>query len=379
MSETQPRRGGAGIDRGPAGARITLLLASAGFFLITLDILIINAALTQIGRELGGGTAGQQWVIDGYTLLFASLLLCAGSLADRIGAKRGLRPRRGPVRPDLGRLCARPDDRRADGHTGRPWCGGGGDVARVDDVDPGSLPDPGRRARAVAAALGPLLGGVLTTLDWRWVFGVNVPVCVAMLALVSRVGASPTRSMRFDRAGQVLGMLALAGLTFGLIEGGADGFGSPPAIGSLVIAAASLVGFVIVEGPVEHPMMPLELFLPAGMRIAVAVGFAFTAPLGSPLLTTLLIVPIGAGGSLAVPPATGLVLAGAVPERAGAAGAAFNTFRQVGGAMAIAVFGALIADRAEFIAGLQACLTIAAGLLLATVAVSLRIRPTRPR
>jgi MFS transporter, DHA2 family, methylenomycin A resistance protein len=72
----------------PSQARITLLLASLGFFLITLDIPIVNVALAQISRELGGGTVGQQWVVDGYTVLFASLLLFAGNFADRIGAKR---------------------------------------------------------------------------------------------------------------------------------------------------------------------------------------------------------------------------------------------------------------------------------------------------
>src|SRR6478752_3883472 len=71
-------------------ARVVLLLSSLGFFLITLDILIVNVALTSIGRELGGDTAAQQWVIDGYTLMFASLLLFAGNLSDRIGAKRAL-------------------------------------------------------------------------------------------------------------------------------------------------------------------------------------------------------------------------------------------------------------------------------------------------
>src|SRR3954454_5914630 len=70
------------------GSRLRVLLASAGFFLITLDILIVTVALPQIGRELGGGTVGQQWVVDGYSLLFASLLLFACYLAERIGAKR---------------------------------------------------------------------------------------------------------------------------------------------------------------------------------------------------------------------------------------------------------------------------------------------------
>lgn len=455
MTETNRRQ--TRLDRDSAGARITLLLASAGFFLITLDILIVNVALAQIDRELGGGTVGQQWVVDGYTLLFASLLLFAGNLADRIGAKRafglgvalfGLTSVACALAPSIGSLIAARAGQGAAAAVMLP-----ASMALIREA----FPDPGRRARAlgvwavggaVAAALGPLLGGVLTTFDWRWVFGVNIPVCAAMMVLLARVAASPTRAAPFDWAGQILGVLALAGLTFGLIEGGADGFGSPLVVATLVVAVASLIGFVVVEGRVAHPMMPLELFSPTGMRIAVAIGFAFmvgwygtvfvgslflqqqlgqppllaglaflpsalfsvignlvsgpvtnrfgtrvpivaglssmvvgltglvlTAPLGSPLLTALLIIPVGAGGSLAMPPTTGLVLASVEPERAGTASAVFNTFRQVGGAVAIAVFGALIADRTQFTAGLQTSLTIAAALLLGTAVISLRIRP----
>src|SRR3954454_20821651 len=71
-------------------SRIVITIASMGFFLITLDISIVNVALAQIRAELGGGTVGQQWIIDGYTLLFAALLLFAGNLSDRIGAKRAM-------------------------------------------------------------------------------------------------------------------------------------------------------------------------------------------------------------------------------------------------------------------------------------------------
>ncbi|MDQ1513072.1 MAG: transporter, family, methylenomycin resistance protein [Microbacteriaceae bacterium] len=71
-------------------AGTALPIGSLGFFLITLDILIVNVALARIGQDLGGGTAGKQWVIDGYTLMFASLLLSAGNLSDRIGAKRAI-------------------------------------------------------------------------------------------------------------------------------------------------------------------------------------------------------------------------------------------------------------------------------------------------
>jgi DHA2 family methylenomycin A resistance protein-like MFS transporter len=462
VTETNPHRiSDAVLDRDPFGARITLLLAAAGFFLITLDILIVNVALTQIERELGGGTVGQQWVVDGYTLLFASLLLFAGNLADRIGAKRafgigvalfGLTSIACAFAPTIGALIA-------------ARAGQGGAAAIMLPASMAlireAFPNPGRRARAlgiwavggaVAAALGPLVGGVLTTFDWRWVFGINIPVCAAMLALLAKVATSPTRPAPFDWAGQILGVLALAGVTFGLIEGGAYGFDEPLVIITLAVAVMSLFAFVIVENRVAHPMMPLQLCASTSMRIALLIGFAFmvgwygtvflgslylqqqlglppllaglaflpsalfavvgnlisgpvtirygtrvpiviglsamvvgltgmvlTAPLGSPLLTTLLIIPISAGGSLAMPPTTGLVLASVAPERAGTASAVFNTFRQVGGAVAIAIFGALIADRAQFIAGLQASLTIAAVLLLATVAISHRIRPTDHR
>lgn len=443
-------------DRDRRG-QLTVLLASAGFFLITLDILIVNVALSRISDELGGGTVGQQWVVDGYTLLFASLLLFAGNLADQIGAKRafgigvilfGLTSVACALAPTIGTLIAARAGQGAAAALLLP-----ASMALIREA----FPDPAGRARAlgvwavggaVAAALGPLLGGVLTTLDWRWVFGVNVPVCALIMVLLARVATSPTRPTRFDWAGQVLGVAALSGLTYGLIEGGAHGFTAPLVIAALTVGAASLIGFVIVEGRVAHPMMPLELFAPAGMRIALLIGFAFlagwfgtvflgslylqqhlglppllaglaflpsalfsvignlisgpvtnrygnrlpvvaglasmvigltllalTAPLGSPWLTALLIIPIGAGGSIAMPPTTGLVLACAPEALAGTASAVFNTFRQVGGAMAIAVFGALIADRTSFVAGMQTSLVIAAALLLAAVLAASRIRP----
>jgi DHA2 family methylenomycin A resistance protein-like MFS transporter len=136
----------------------------------------------------------------------------------------------------------------------------------------------------------------------------------------------------------------------------------------------------LISGPVTiryGTRVPIVVGLSS--MVVGLIGMVLTAPLGSALITTLLIIPIGAGGSLAMPPTTGLVLASVAPDRAGTASAVFNTFRQVGGAVAIAIFGALIADRPHFIAGLQTSLTIAAVLLLATVATSLRIRPTDHR
>jgi DHA2 family methylenomycin A resistance protein-like MFS transporter len=192
-------------------ARVALLIASLGFFLITLDILIINVALTSIGLELGGGTSGQQWVVDGYTLLFASLLLFAGNLSDRLGARRALAlgiilfvlaSAACALAPALGTLIAA---RFAQGGAAAIMLPASMALIRE------AYPDVRRRAKAIgiwavgsaaAGAVGPLLGGWLTTLDWRLVFAINVPVCIGMLVLLRYVLPSPTRLAVFDWAGQ---------------------------------------------------------------------------------------------------------------------------------------------------------------------------------
>jgi len=438
-------------------SRIVITIASMGFFLITLDISIVNVALPQITAELGGGTVGQQWVIDGYTLLFAALLLFAGNLADRIGAKKalalgivvfGVTSAACALAPTTGLLVAARCAQGAGAAVMLP-----ASMALVREA----FPDPARRARAlgvwavggaVAGLVGQPLGGLLTTVDWRWVFTINVPVCIGMLAFLSGVATSPTRPAVFDWAGQILAVTGLANLVYGLIEGGHAGFGSPPVVLALAVAAASLVGFVVVQSRVAHPMMPLDLFHANGFRLALPVGFAFMvgnygnvfvvslylqqelglsplsaglvflpsaffaiagnlasgpitngygarlavvvglsamalglvlmlviAPLGNPVLIALCLIPIGAGGALAMPSVTGVVLEGVPGRQAGTASAVFNTFRQVGGAVAIAVFGALIANPDQVVSGLRVSLGIAAALLLLAALHSLRIQP----
>jgi DHA2 family methylenomycin A resistance protein-like MFS transporter len=149
-----------------------------------------------------------------------------------------------------------------------------------------AFPDSRRRARAlgiwavggaVAGAVGPLLGGALTTIDWRLVFAINLPVCAAMLILLRRIAQSPRRANPFDWAGQILAIIALAGLIFGLIHGGTAGFGAPSVVLSLVGAAVGIAAFLLGQGRSSHPMMPLPLFRSTGIRIALSVGFAFMA------------------------------------------------------------------------------------------------------
>jgi DHA2 family methylenomycin A resistance protein-like MFS transporter len=436
------------------------VIATLGFFLITLDILIVNVALTRIGLELGGGTAAQQWVIDAYTLAFATLLLLAGNLADRFGARRtigigiagftatSLLCALAPTMPGL--IAAR--------------CAQGAAAALMLPASMAlireAFPDVGRRARAlgiwavggaVATAAGPLLGGLLTTIDWRGVFWLNLPVGAAMLLLLPGVTRSVPRPAAFDWAGQVLGSIALAALIFGLIHGGAVGFGTGEVIATLALAVAAAIGFVVVERRVAHPMLPPDLLGGYGMRVAMTAGFTFmvgwygtvflvslylqqerglsplaaglaflpsaivsifgnlgsgvltqrfgarfpamagqlsmavglvalmlTAGTGNPALIAALVVLIGGGGSIAMPQITGLVLAGVPPERAGIASGIFNTFRQVGGAVAIAIFGALVAAPSGFLPGMRVSLGLAAAALLVTGLGFLTLGPMKP-
>ena len=124
-----------GLPNGPH-ARIVITIASMGFFLITLDISIVNVALAQIRAELGGGTVGQQWIIDGYTLMFAALLLFAGNLSDRIGAKKAMALGIAALRGDIGGLRVRPHHRSADRRPLRSGCRGGDHAPGLDG--PGS-------------------------------------------------------------------------------------------------------------------------------------------------------------------------------------------------------------------------------------------------
>lgn len=432
-------------------------MASAGFFLITLDISIVNVALARMTADLGGGTRGQQWVIDAYTLLFASLLLFAGNLSDRIGAKKAL------VFGIVVFAAASAGCAAASGIgpliASRCVQGAGAAIMLPASMSlvREAFPDARRRARAlgvwavggaVAGLIGQPVGGVLTTIDWRWVFTINLPVCVAMVLLLRTAARSATRPAAFDWPGQVLAVVALGALVTGLIDGGHDGFDRGPVVAALVVAVLTLAAFVWVQSRSPHPMMPLGLFRSPGFRLALPVGFAFMVgnygnvfvislylqqELGLPpldaglaflpaaafavlgnltsgpvtnrfgprlpvvagllsmvagllallathgttsvMIIALCLVPIGLGGSMAMPPVTGVVLDGVPAHQAGTASAVFNTFRQVGGAVAIAVFGSLIAQPGSFETGLRISLGIAAALLLAAALNSLRIRP----
>ena len=178
--------------------------------MITFDAVVVNVALPSIRGEFGGEITGLQWVVDGYTLMFAALLLSAGALADRAGARRAFGA-------GLSMFLA-----------ASAACGLASNLAALiaarfgqgaaAAMMPSSMaligqayPDPARRARAVAvwaigasvaATSGPVLGGVLTLLTWRLIFFINLPAGAVALVLLAWTRRSPHRKVPFDWAGQ---------------------------------------------------------------------------------------------------------------------------------------------------------------------------------
>ncbi|WP_104781727.1 MULTISPECIES: MFS transporter [Streptomyces] len=277
-SETvpSPRRGGA-----------ALVASLLGFTVITIDVSAVNIALPSIRSSLDSGMSGLQWVVDAYTLMFAALMLSAGALADRTGARRAytwgialftLASLACALAPGIGVLIA---SRVAQG-------------AAAAIVMPASLAlirqayeDARARARAialwtvggsVAMAAGPVLGGLLTdTAGWRAVFLLNLPVGAAVLGLLVRVPRSPRRPAALDLAGQLTAVAALAGLAFAVIEGGHLGWTSGPVLGAAALALVSGCAFRAVEARHPRPMVPPALLRDRRVAVPLAVGFAVNA------------------------------------------------------------------------------------------------------
>ncbi len=261
---------------------LALLAVCLGYFMVILDTTIVNVALPALRQDLGASVSGLQWVVDGYLLMLAALLLSGGVLSDRAGARRvfqlglglfvlasvgcGLAP--STVVLVIARLVQ-----------------GVGAALAV----PASLallraayPEPAARARAIgrwggiagiAAAAGPILGGVLVTaVGWRLVFFVNVPIGLLAMVLTARqVPAPDPRPRGLDPAAQVTGVLAVAALTLALIEGGHVGL-RPLVIVAAVVFVAAVAGFVVIERRVPAPMLPLGMFGDATFSGGNAVG-----------------------------------------------------------------------------------------------------------
>ncbi|HEY8584949.1 MAG TPA: MFS transporter [Capillimicrobium sp.] len=302
--------------------RLALTAASLGFFLVILDSTVVNVALPTLGADLGGAVDGLQWTVDAYLVAFSALLLSAGVLSDRFGARRCFALGLGAfaaasllcgAAPSLGLLLAA---RVAQG-------------AAAALLLPASLAlvrqayaDPAERTRAigtfialggVAAALGPVLGGLATAaLDWRAIFLVNVPACLLALALLGGVPGSARRHVALDLPGQLAAIVAVAALVGAVIEGGRDGFGAPVPVGALGLAAVAAAAFVARARRTPAPLLPLDLLADPRVHSGAFTGLVVNVSmyglmfvLGLFWQRALGLGPAAAG--LAMLPMTGLV------------------------------------------------------------------------
>ncbi|MFT2818116.1 MFS transporter [Leifsonia sp. A12D58] len=251
--------------------RRVLVVAILSSFVAFLDGSIVNVALPAITRELGGGLALQQWVVDGYLLSLGALILVAGSLSDTFGRVRVLR---------IGLIWF--------GITSMACALAPGGVAlvvaRILQGMAAALLVPSSLAlitsnftgavqgkaigiwtasTGIAGIAGPLLGGILVdALSWRYIFAVNlIPITITLIILMRVVEpARTTPASRVDVRGAVLAVIGLGGPVYALIEQGRYGWGSPAIYLPFIIGLVSLAAFIWWEGRAQYPMMPLSLF-----------------------------------------------------------------------------------------------------------------------
>ncbi|CAN5798537.1 MFS transporter [soil metagenome] len=249
----------------------TLAAVSFGLFMIMLDNTVVNVALPSIQRDLGADLSSLQWIVTGYALTFAALMLSGGKVADAYGRRLifvvGI----------------------AVFTSASLWCGlaGSGDeliAARVLQgagaalMNPATLSiiaatfPPHQRGTAIgiwagvsalALAIGPLVGGLITEhLDWSWIFFVNIPVGILAIA-ASFLFIDESRDethVRLDLPGLATSAVGLFALTYALIEANTYGWTSPRILGAFAVAGAAILSFILLERYQRAPMLPLELF-----------------------------------------------------------------------------------------------------------------------
>ncbi|WP_018546946.1 MFS transporter [Streptomyces sp. LaPpAH-108] len=413
----------------------TLTAVCLGTFMLLLDVTIVVVALPDMSHALGASLGDLQWVVDGYALALAALLLGAGAAADVLGRRRTYVA--GVVlfaaASLLCGLAAGPGTLVA-----ARVIQGVGAAAMFATTLPllGSVYQGKQRSVALgvwgavsggAAAVGPVLGGLLTEgPGWRWIFFVNLPVSVAAVWLTLRVvpesrgGGAGSAWQRVDWAGTAAFAAFAGGLTYAVVRAGEDGWGASATLTAFGCALLALVVFVLVERRVAHPLLDLSLLrnrtfvgVMAGAFAFNAVAFGVTPYLSlwmqtllgmSPVRSGLTLLPmtvaamivavlvgrllhgapsrltigggllligagcvcqavlsagsdwtalipgfvlVGAGTGLVSPTVAGAALASVQPHRAGMAGGAVNTVRQLGYALGVAVFGTILTSRME--------------------------------
>jgi len=450
----------------------TLASVSFALFMIMLDNTVVNVALPAIQRDLGIGVAELEWVVTGYALSFAVLMLTGGKLADMHGRRRifliGL-----AVFTFSSLLCGLAGT--AELLIAARVLQGVGAAFMMPatlSIITATFPPKERGAAlgiwagvsAMALAIGPLVGGLITEhIGWNWIFYLNVPVGLAGLVaarLIIRESRDTSHEQRLDLPGLVTSGIALFALVYALIEANSKGWTSPLILGLFVVAGVSGAAFVLLELHQRLPMFDMTLFhnptfagantvallvslamfgvfffislymqnvlgysavragvafLPMTVLIILVAPFAGRSSdrLGSRWLMTagmtlvgcsLLIfaqlqpdssyfqllpgmILGGVGMATTMTPMTAAVLSSVPVDKAGVGSGMLNTFRQVGGALGIALMGAILASGSNtaladgasktdaFMNGLHHALYVAAAIAFAaalTAAVTVR-------
>ncbi|MFJ9413667.1 MFS transporter [Streptomyces sp. NPDC101227] len=273
---------------GPGRRRLAPLLAvCAGYFMVILDVTIINVAVPVVGRDLSASLTGIQWITDGYTLVFAGFLLTGGAMGDRLGNRRVFCTGVAVFTASSAACALAPS---------APFLV----VARLVEglgaalIVPGSLallqqsyPAPAARSRAfglwgsmagIAASAGPLLGGLLvSTAGWRWVFLINLPVGVVCLLLTLRyVAPSPRRPGRaLDWPAQCLVVAAVALLTAALNEAGRRSWSDPAVLAGLGLTVMAASALAVRERLARSPALPPSLLRSRALSGGAAIGLLF--------------------------------------------------------------------------------------------------------
>jgi EmrB/QacA subfamily drug resistance transporter len=403
----------------------TLIVVCAATFMLLLDVTIVVVAIPVIQKGLHTTFSDVQWVIDAYALTLASLLLTTGSLADRYG--RRLLFVIGLVIFTLGSLTCGLAQSPAMLIISRSAQGIGGAIMFATSLallaqsfqgkDRGVAFGVWGAVTGVAVALGPILGGVITSeISWRGIFLVNIPIGVIAIALTLwKVDESRTmNASRPDWLGFVVLTAGLINLVYGLIQASVTSWGDTRVVGCLIAAAVLLTAFLVIEAKTANPLFDLALFrvptfsggLIAAFTMngslfamllylvlylqddlgysALATGTRLVLISGGTLISAMIagrlssVVPVrwligpgltlvgigllimagingtsswthlipgfilgGVGAGMVNPPLASTAVGVVRPERSGMASGVNTTFRQIGIATSIALFGSL--------------------------------------
>ena len=447
----------------------TLLAVAFGLFMIMLDNTVVNVALPSIGKDLKISISELEWIVTGYALVFAALLITGGKLADMFGRRKmfmiglaifSLSSLACGLAPNAGFLI---------GARAVQGIGAALMSPATLSIITATFP-PKQRGQAIgiwagvsalALAIGPLVGGLIVdNIGWNWIFFVNVPIGVVGI-VVSQLVIAESRDMSHEQSidlpGLITSGLALFALSYALIEGNKDGWASAEILGLFAAAAVLLAAFVALESRQRLPMLDLSLFrigsfvganvvallvslamfgvfffvslyvqnilgysptkagaiflpmtiliiliAPIAGRLSDRIGGRWLMGggmtlLGSSLLLyqrmglhstfwTLLpaLIVGGIGMATVMSPMTSVAMASVPVDKAGVGSGVLNSFRQMGGALGIALMGAIVSSylsaparsalgKQQYVDGLHAALLVSACIAFAGAAVAVAL------